>query len=65
MVVVRFLGFHRVWQGSGQVFDSVDLFLPDIVYDTQVRLRDNAGCICGSAWKRAVWRSSHLPSGRD
>lgn len=46
MVVVRFLGFHRVWQGSGQVFDSVDLFLPDIVYDTQVGLRDSkvAGC---------------------
>ncbi|EFJ42855.1 hypothetical protein VOLCADRAFT_97014 [Volvox carteri f. nagariensis] len=37
VVAVRYLGFHRVWQGgSNRVFDSVDLFLPDVVYDTQM-----------------------------
>lgn len=36
LVTVRFLGFHRVWQGSGEVFDTVDLFLPDQQYETQV-----------------------------
>ncbi|GIL86775.1 hypothetical protein Vretifemale_15010 [Volvox reticuliferus] len=35
LVVVRYLGFHRVWQGSNRVFDTVDLFLPDVIYETQ------------------------------
>ena len=39
IVTVRWLGFHRIWQGSGEVFDSVDLFLPDVQFGTQV------GCI--------------------
>ncbi|KAK9816796.1 hypothetical protein WJX72_005198 [[Myrmecia] bisecta] len=34
-VTVRWLGFHRIWQGSGEVFDTVDLFLPDVQYSTQ------------------------------
>ncbi len=38
LVTVRFMGFHRVWQGSGRVFDSVELFLPDHQYETQVGL---------------------------
>lgn len=58
IVTVRWLGFHRIWQGSGEVFDSVDLFLPDVQFGTQVssisfavlsRLHDmsgNALCIC-------------------
>ncbi|GLI69803.1 hypothetical protein VaNZ11_014504 [Volvox africanus] len=35
LVVVRYLGFHRVWQGSNRLFDTVDLFLPDVIYETQ------------------------------
>jgi DEAD/DEAH box helicase domain-containing protein len=35
-VTTRWLGFYRVWQGSGEVFDTVDLFLPDVQFDTQV-----------------------------
>eukprot|EP00798_Chlamydomonas_sp_ICE-L_P008043 gene8043-1277_t len=34
VVVIRFIGFSRVWQGTGEVFDNVDLALPDIVYET-------------------------------
>lgn len=36
IVTVRWLGFHRIWQGSGEVFDSIDLFLPDVQFGTQV-----------------------------
>ena len=32
------MGFHRIWHGSGQVFDTVDLFLPDVQFPTQVCL---------------------------
>lgn len=34
LVTTRWLGFVRVWRGSGQVFDRVDLFLPDVQYET-------------------------------
>lgn len=37
-VTTRWLGFYRVWQGSGEVFDTVDLFLPDVQFNTQVSL---------------------------
>ena len=39
-VTTRWLGFYRVWQGSGEVFDAVDLFLPDVQFNTQVGVRD-------------------------
>ena len=32
------MGFYRVWHGSGEVFDAVDLFLPDSQFPTQVCL---------------------------
>jgi DEAD/DEAH box helicase domain-containing protein len=32
------MGFHRIWHGSGQVFDTVDLFLPDMQFPTQARV---------------------------
>lgn len=35
LVTTRWLGFVRVWRGTGQVFDSVDLFLPDVQYATE------------------------------
>ncbi|GBG90630.1 hypothetical protein CBR_g50975 [Chara braunii] len=34
-VITQFLGFRRVWQGTNQVFDQVDLFLPSVEYTTQ------------------------------
>ncbi len=37
LVTSRWLGFHRIWHGSGEVFDTVDLFLPDVQFTTQVR----------------------------
>ena len=33
-VTTRWMGYARIWRGSGKVFDSVDLFVPDVVYDT-------------------------------
>ncbi|KAG7666576.1 hypothetical protein KSW81_000350 [Nannochloris sp. 'desiccata'] len=34
-VTTRWLGFVRIWRGTGEVFDSVDLFLPDVQYETE------------------------------
>ena len=36
LISVRFMGYFRVWQGTGQTFDAVELFLPDTQYHTQV-----------------------------
>ncbi|KAI8110032.1 hypothetical protein M9435_001712 [Picochlorum sp. BPE23] len=33
-VTTHWMGFARIWRGSGKVFDTVDLFLPDVVYET-------------------------------
>lgn len=35
-VTTRWLGFHRVRHGTGEIFDTVDLFLPDVQFPTQV-----------------------------
>ena len=35
-VTTRWMGFVRIWQGSGEAFDMVDLFLPDVQITTQV-----------------------------
>lgn len=45
-VTTRWLGFYRVWQGSGEVFDTVDLFLPDVQFNTQV-------CCCTASYSAA------------
>lgn len=37
LITVRFLGYHRVAQGSGRIIDTVELFLPDTQFETQVR----------------------------
>lgn len=34
-VTTRWIGFRRIWQGTNQTFDSVDLFLPDYSYESQ------------------------------
>jgi len=33
-ITTHWMGFARIWRGSGKVFDTVDLFLPDVVYET-------------------------------
>ena len=37
-MTTRWLGYHRIRHGSGEVFDTVDLFLPDVQFATQVLL---------------------------
>lgn len=34
LVTTRWLGFVRVWRGTGQVFDTIDLYLPDVAFET-------------------------------
>ena len=34
-VTLRFVGFVRIWRGSGTTFDAVRLFLPDVQFTTQ------------------------------
>lgn len=34
-VTTKWIGFRRIWRGSSQVFDSVDLFLPEYSYESQ------------------------------
>ncbi|KAJ7298096.1 hypothetical protein O6H91_Y016800 [Diphasiastrum complanatum] len=34
-VTTRWIGFRRIWQGSNETFDSVDLFLPPASYESQ------------------------------
>lgn len=41
-VTTRWMGFVRIWQGSGEAFDMVDLFLPDVQITTQVCLSQPA-----------------------
>lgn len=38
VITVRFLGYVRCRQGSGEVFDAVDLFLPDTQFETQASM---------------------------
>lgn len=45
LVTVRWLGFHRIWQGSGEAFDHVDLFLPDVQFPTQVSIPPATGLV--------------------
>lgn len=33
-ITTRWMGYARIWRGSGKVFDAVDLFVPDAVYET-------------------------------
>ena len=35
MVTTRYLGFQRIWKRSGEPFDYVDLYLPDVLFETQ------------------------------
>ncbi|GFR40697.1 hypothetical protein Agub_g1288, partial [Astrephomene gubernaculifera] len=65
LVAVRFLGFFRVWRGSNTVFDGVDLWLPDVVYDTQatyVRVPPSARRECeqlGLSFREGVHAANH------
>ncbi|KAL4447650.1 hypothetical protein ABPG75_004869 [Micractinium tetrahymenae] len=35
LVTTRWLGFRRIWRGTGEVFDTVDLFVPDVQFETE------------------------------
>ena len=35
VVTLRFMGFMRIWRGSGIAFDAVRLFLPDVQFATE------------------------------
>ena len=56
-VTTRWLGFYRVWQGSGEVFDTVDLFLPDVQFNTQVSLSLTYQTI----WEHRSFRDGFAP----
>jgi len=43
-VTTRWLGFHRIRHGTGEIFDSVDLFLPDMQFPTQAS--GSTSCVC-------------------
>jgi len=64
-VTTRFLGFHRIWQGSGRVFDTVDLDLPDSAYATQAayarvpRAVRDACAAAGAPYRDGVHAASH------
>ncbi|KAK9795209.1 hypothetical protein WJX73_000198 [Symbiochloris irregularis] len=64
-VTTRWMGFVRIWQGSGEAFDMVDLFLPDVQITTQaayvrvpatarLRVRE-ANC----GWRDGLHAASH------
>ncbi|KAL6748120.1 hypothetical protein V8C86DRAFT_2443312, partial [Haematococcus lacustris] len=80
LITVRYLGFSRVWQllslppgsdgaacqqGTGQVFDRVDLWLPDVRYETQaayMRLPPSARRVCrecGLGFRDGVHGAAH------
>lgn len=35
-VTTTWFGFHRLWRGSGIIFDTVELYLPKYSYESQV-----------------------------
>ena len=52
-VTTRWLGFHRIRHGTGEIFDTVDLFLPDVQFPTQVLPADLSIALClvhSSCW---------------
>ncbi|KAG0570699.1 hypothetical protein KC19_6G181500 [Ceratodon purpureus] len=34
-ITTKWIGFRRIWQGTNETFDSVDLFLPEVSYESQ------------------------------
>ncbi|GAX82210.1 hypothetical protein CEUSTIGMA_g9638.t1 [Chlamydomonas eustigma] len=65
IVTARFYGFNRMWQGSGQVFDSVELHLPDVMFETQaafIRVPPSARAECmekGLDFKEGLHAAGH------
>jgi ATP-dependent helicase YprA (DUF1998 family) len=52
LVTTRFMGYTRIWRGSGVAFDRVDLFLPDVQLETEachLRLPPAARARCAAA----------------
>jgi DEAD/DEAH box helicase domain-containing protein len=65
MVFISPVGFNRMWQGSGQVFDSVELHLPDVMFETQaafIRVPPSARAECmekGLDFKEGLHAAGH------
>lgn len=65
MVTVRYLGFHRVQHGTGEILDTVDLWLPDVQFETQavyIRVPPSARleCIkCNLSFREGLHAASH------
>lgn len=64
-VSVRFLGFTRIWRGSGIAFDKVALFLPDVEYETETAYVRLPPCVrravrdVGLEFRAAVHAAAH------
>ncbi|KAK2075786.1 hypothetical protein QBZ16_001527 [Prototheca wickerhamii] len=64
-VSVRFLGFTRIWRGSGIAFDKVALFLPDVEYETETAYVRLPPCVrravrdAGLEFRAAVHAAAH------
>jgi DEAD/DEAH box helicase domain-containing protein len=62
---VAFSAYHKIWQGTGQVFDTVGLSLPDVVYRTRaawIRVPDAARRECdnlGLDFRAGVHAATH------
>lgn len=39
-ITTNWIGYRRIWQGTHEAFDSVDLFLPEVSYESQVCLQE-------------------------
>ena len=65
IVTTRFVGYQRVWQGTGETFDQVPLFLPDVMLPTHaayLRLPGGARracCEAGCEYTGAVHAAAH------
>lgn len=45
-ITTQWIGFRRIWQGTNVTFDTVDLFLPEVSYESQVRIqKENRRCM--------------------
>jgi len=60
-VTVRFLGYHRVAYGTGEILDTVELFLPDSQFETQVGGGSHSMGLTG-VWEAASCSGCRLKS---
>ena len=64
-IKVTFSAYHKIWQGTGRVFDTVSLNLPDVTYKTRaawIRVPDAARRECeesGVDFRAGVHAATH------